>query len=514
MKYISRVAFYVTLVLIAAFTFVGCEIIAEEDRLMPSEQAKSQRVVLLEEFTGVRCTNCPHAAKIAHDLLHIYPNNLIVVGLHGSNTGSYGTPFEGAPDFRVKGVEEIFEAMGGTANPGYVGYPFGMVNRMVFDNTEFTNPDEWAAYVKAEMTKKPNFDIVISKNGNETSSSIDIKIDIKTLEEIDKNLSLVVQVVEDGVVAPQLNDGEVEHEYVHNGVLRSFVNGVWGEPHTAARLGNTISKTYTINFDSKWKKDNCSIIAYLYDATSKRRVEQAAILPVTKKTDDPDQNPTTSIKIKNELAFNHLGSTYQLEATLNLGAKDSISWVSMDTNAVKVDTTGLVTAMGYGVTKVIATTSNGLTDTCKVTVVETTGDFSVFRKTSEGLKPVNDGDTLVLDEMTTSFTDMDGLIYFKGYIFNNTAERKFMELNAIRTDYISLADEGCVGSACIPNNGEESQIFKGSADAYTNSTFDCYLKPKNKTVPGTYEIKYEFYDREVPEDKITCVVIFHWTPIQ
>jgi thiol-disulfide isomerase/thioredoxin len=50
----------------------------------------AERKVLLEDYTGSRCVNCPSAARIAHDLKQVYGENLIVLGIH---TGFFAFPF-------------------------------------------------------------------------------------------------------------------------------------------------------------------------------------------------------------------------------------------------------------------------------------------------------------------------------------------------------------------------------------------------------------------------------------
>ena len=52
-------------IVIAAVLLVGCDVIGENDRFIPVDVKVGERIVLLEEFTGFRCVNCPLAAEIA-----------------------------------------------------------------------------------------------------------------------------------------------------------------------------------------------------------------------------------------------------------------------------------------------------------------------------------------------------------------------------------------------------------------------------------------------------------------
>ncbi len=41
-----------------------------------------KRVTLLEDYTGVKCNNCPAAAEIAQHLQEQYGSHLVVLGVH------------------------------------------------------------------------------------------------------------------------------------------------------------------------------------------------------------------------------------------------------------------------------------------------------------------------------------------------------------------------------------------------------------------------------------------------
>lgn len=79
-----------------------------------------------------------------------------------------------------------------------------------------------------------------------------------------------------------------------------------------------------------------------------------------------------------------IGDTVGITATLTpAGATGGVNWTSSDTSVATVDSSGNVTAVGVGSTVITATTSNGLTAQCTVTVlaapslsVETTVDAS------------------------------------------------------------------------------------------------------------------------------------------
>ena len=66
----------------------ACSQIDEGERLIYVEPTEAQRAVLVEDFTGQKCVNCPNATNVLHDILEAYgENNIIPVAIH---CGPYG----------------------------------------------------------------------------------------------------------------------------------------------------------------------------------------------------------------------------------------------------------------------------------------------------------------------------------------------------------------------------------------------------------------------------------------
>lgn len=98
------------------------------------------------------------------------------------------------------------------------------------------------------------------------------------------------------------------------------------------------------------------------------RAEAAAVFCRIEKAiikDDHSAVLPTSITLNMYEATLDLGESVQLAAMV-LPQEASVLWRSSDSSIVKVDETGLVTAVGAGITTVSAYTSNGLSATCTI----------------------------------------------------------------------------------------------------------------------------------------------------
>ncbi|MDR2556685.1 MAG: hypothetical protein LBC49_03105, partial [Bacteroidales bacterium] len=75
---------FFTAAILASLVFSACDRIPADERETPSNNLPTWQgqYVLLEDFTGVRCVNCPAAAEQIEILKTVFGDKLIVVGLH------------------------------------------------------------------------------------------------------------------------------------------------------------------------------------------------------------------------------------------------------------------------------------------------------------------------------------------------------------------------------------------------------------------------------------------------
>lgn len=265
-KLINRIiAASATLVALTA-----CDNIGEDERFIAVDPVVPSRVVLIEDFTGQNCVNCPDAHAVIEQLEEQYPGSIVAVSIHA---GSFAfskeyTSFEA--NYIGLGTEE-----GQLYNDSWnvESWPSGVVNRRGGP----ANYDTWATTVRDELAREADIalDLSAKLEGN------DIKIDVKLEPQADIDGYLQVWVIESGIVAFQrsLGHGTIR-DYVHNHVFRATVNGQNGE-QIALRDGIHASKAYTIamrdNEQERWVAQNLSVVAFVADNTG---VHQAVMVPV------------------------------------------------------------------------------------------------------------------------------------------------------------------------------------------------------------------------------------------
>ena len=141
--------------------------------------------VLIEDFTGHLCPNCPDAARELSAIHNIYGDQVIGMALHV--TKSFARPYSAsqAPafqyDFRTNWGDD-WDAFYGISD---AGLPRGMINRIGYQNESHKlGKDEWAATVANELKKEIDFKIYISSD----EASISITSEVQNNINADYNL--------------------------------------------------------------------------------------------------------------------------------------------------------------------------------------------------------------------------------------------------------------------------------------------------------------------------------------
>jgi len=303
----------ITLFIIAIiFSFNSCDIIEGpymiDNDTTPVDTSTYVKKVLIEDFTGHRCPNCPSAAEELAALQNYYGDKVIGIAIHPSSqafsTPSPLTSSSYTYDFRTEfgdDIDDVFELT-------TVGLPRGMVNRVGFDTDHQLGKDEWSSAVQTELAKDPIFGITLSSNVSSGNGTISVtakaltNINLDKTEEIE-DYNIVICLTENGIIEWQKDNtaGDIE-EYEHNHVLRTILNTTFGEsmgnsfvdgdiwekdyPVDITTLENA-NENYSLNTlfmgngNSKgWDENNMEIVVYIYN-TNNYEIVQVELIHLT-----------------------------------------------------------------------------------------------------------------------------------------------------------------------------------------------------------------------------------------
>lgn len=247
--------------------FSGCDEISnykQNNTVKPPD--KAIRKILIEEYTGFKCGNCPSAAELAHSLIEKYPGRIVLMELHA---GGFAKPSTAHPyDFRTY-IGNALDTLFGVSS---IGNPNGIINRNYFDGEIVQNPPKWEADVLSFLDSVPNMTLNIMAFYNQTTKDIDINVDINYISKGDSTNFLSVYVTEDSIIQYQTDyrlDPPDIPNYVHNNVLRDAVNGIWGDQlsTTSIPAGTIIKRQfhYKIPEGKVWKAENIKFVAFVHN---------------------------------------------------------------------------------------------------------------------------------------------------------------------------------------------------------------------------------------------------------
>ena len=236
-----------------AILLSSCANVDEGDRYIKVESSEAKRAVLVEEFTGQRCINCPEAHEELAKIQKEYgENNVITVCIHASALA--------VSPLKTSVGEEYFKHWNGA------NLPCAVINR----NTSALGVSAWAGVINSELQKTTNVKLSMANNYN--AANRQLSIDVNALSSEKLNGKLQVWIVEDGIVAVQLLKGNrKDKNYVHNHVFRAAVKGTWGTD-IALQENVEAKNNFSIQLDSKWNEKNVSIVAFVYNDSGVQQV--------------------------------------------------------------------------------------------------------------------------------------------------------------------------------------------------------------------------------------------------
>lgn len=243
-----------------AMAAASCSNIDEGDRFIevnPVNPEEVGRAILIEDFTGQTCNNCPTGTEIINGIVDTYgEDNVIAVGIHSGPLGFAGTA-------------TAVGLMTDTGNEYYthwdkenkMGQPWVVFNRKTSPDNHYYN---WAAMVGTIISEKANLTVNIANAYDAASRTLTTTVGADGVNGT-VNGKLQVWIVEDGVKALQkMPDGKINKEYIHNHVFRAAVNGTWGEDVTV-KEGETTTKQYSYKLPEAWTADNIAVVAFVYN---------------------------------------------------------------------------------------------------------------------------------------------------------------------------------------------------------------------------------------------------------
>ena len=153
----------------------------------------NQRNVLIEDYTGHKCPNCPRAGITAEKLLEQYPGRVVVIANHV--TGIYADPSRDSTDKYKENFRNPASDEWDTKDKGFsisgAGLPQGMINRI--SNPYFPQSDtKWPSLVSVALTQPALAKLDIKTYYDTISHYLSVKVKTTFLNALTNNVNVII----------------------------------------------------------------------------------------------------------------------------------------------------------------------------------------------------------------------------------------------------------------------------------------------------------------------------------
>jgi hypothetical protein len=249
------------------------------------------RKVLVEDYTGHRCVNCPPAAVTLENIRAVYPTQVVGIAVHANfwaepspcNPPPGGLPSDAFYHYLgCPAAENYFTSFGFASNPN------GMVNRIPVGGSPVISNGTWKSVVDTIVTKPPVADINIFTNYNNSTNKLCVSCKTTFLNAMQGTFNLSILFVEDSIFDWQAFAGSDSSNYLFRYVVRDDINGAGTGFGPTIKINPALNDTVVSSYSysvptgyaftsascpaplavSPCNPSHCYVVAFIYDGNS------------------------------------------------------------------------------------------------------------------------------------------------------------------------------------------------------------------------------------------------------
>jgi hypothetical protein len=241
----------------------------------------TDRNVLIEDYTGHQCPNCPSAAELAETIHDANPDRVFIASVHAGPSPTGITAFqETNTTFTRDFTNAATIAYGGFFYPDYGFYanPMGTINRFPFgpsnDGSEMLQlTSAWANETTTMLNANDlKIDLQALSNFYDDTQGGYIHTEVEVKEDLNGTYKIVSYIIQNEIIDKQNEEGSIVPDYSHKEVLIGTLDAQpWGQTIAIGALtaGQTFNFDYSYGIPSGLTKDDVHFLIYVYDDATK-----------------------------------------------------------------------------------------------------------------------------------------------------------------------------------------------------------------------------------------------------
>lgn len=230
------------------------------------------KTVLIKDFTGARCVNCPEAADYAHNLQHqLDEDHIFIMSVHA---GYLAQPAGQFPHFLTDEGTAWYN--NNNSNPLF------SVDHVALTEGNTLFVEQIDAPVAAALQEEQTFEIVLTPRYDEASRRLDVGVRVLPLVALDGQFYVTACLVEDHIVGWQTTPSGIDKEYDFRNVFRGTLNGAYGDAFEDSHVDpdDTFHFNYDTELDAAYNADECYLMVYVYEKTQGDKILQTAVTKI------------------------------------------------------------------------------------------------------------------------------------------------------------------------------------------------------------------------------------------
>lgn len=252
------------------------------DTFFSDDSRELSRRIMLEDFTGMKCNNCPRATDVGKALVDEYGHKIVFVALH--NSGAFSRP---DADFPLDLETETGENL--RVRYQMASFPIGMLNRTDYENsgTERIGDQNWSNVASQMLSDndfiRARFDVSWKTIYNSEQRTVRVLPEIECLQAFQDDITIHAYLLEDGIVGPQVDSRASTEIYGPKRIIPDYVfKDVVRAGFPNLEVGRTVFRSPAIGdrfeiqdpeqdelryvVDDEWNDQKLSVVLYLTDS--------------------------------------------------------------------------------------------------------------------------------------------------------------------------------------------------------------------------------------------------------
>lgn len=271
-----RIALNIAFVL-SAVLFASCDQVDENERYIAVEPTTTARSILVEEFSGQLCVNCPAASEYLEGIQENYgADTVIVVSIHAGENMMLAIGKERGEAMGIQGLatdfgEQLFSNYGLTSEP----------NAVIDRTSGVIGQAQWLTTIVNSLRRETTVSLSARTSYNEADRTLTVDVLGSSTQAFTGNVH--VWLTEDSIVSIQRLPNGYDNNHRFNNIFRASATPISGEQVTIP-FGDEQQVIYsvTMTLDAVWRPEHMAVVAFVDNASGVAQATRTAVLaPLT-----------------------------------------------------------------------------------------------------------------------------------------------------------------------------------------------------------------------------------------